>query len=129
VSQDDLDHEHVRDGIAHGLVDEIADGSQRLERVLLGGGLGLLLLEDAQSVLREDDGAVTIGLELHADIELAGGVVKVLNTGGGAYDWELEVFLDVGGASTVGVGRLHDTDAKIVLETSRTDQVADEGCV
>ncbi|KND90179.1 hypothetical protein TOPH_05174 [Tolypocladium ophioglossoides CBS 100239] len=127
VGEDDLDHEHVGDGVADGLVDEITNGGERLEGVLLCGRLRLLRPEDAHRLLGEDDGAVAVGLEVDANVELARGVVQMLDTRGRADNGELQVLLDVVGAGTVGVSSLDNTNTEVVLQTSGVDEVANEG--
>ncbi|PNY27137.1 Uncharacterized protein TCAP_02931 [Tolypocladium capitatum] len=111
VGEDDLYHEHVGDGVADGLVDEITNGGERLEGILLCGGLRLLLPEDAHRLLGEDDGAVAVGLEVDANIELARRVVQMLDTRGRADNGE---FLD-------------NTNTEVVLQASGVDEVANKG--
>lgn len=126
VSKDNLHHEHIRDGISDSLVNKIADGREGLESVLLRRRLGLLLTESTDSLLGEDNSAVTVGLEVDTNVELAGSMVQMLDTSGSADDWELKVLLDVAGAGTVGISSLDDANAEIILEASRANEVANE---
>jgi hypothetical protein len=69
---------------------------------------------------------VAVGLEVHADIETKSGVVKVLHTGVGADDGELQHLLDVVGTRAVGVGSLDDTNLELLGNASATSEVANE---
>ena len=127
VREDHLDKEHVGKGVANRLVDEVTAGGKDVERVLLRWGLGLGFPEGAEGVRREDDGAVAVRLKVDTDVELERLVMEVLNARGGTDDGKLEVLLDVGGAGAVRICRLDDTDAELVLEIGRSDEVTDEG--
>jgi len=70
---------------------------------------------------------VAIGFEVNADIEAAGRVVQMLDARRGAYHRQPEVAGDVGRASSVGVGRLHDANAEVILEAGSPDKVGNEG--
>lgn len=129
VGKDNLDHQHVGDGVTDRLIDEVRDSSQGIKSILLSGRLGLLLTEETGSLLREDNGAVAVGLKVYSHVKLAGRVVKVLDASGGENNRKLEVLLDVVGAGSVGVGSLNNTNAKIVLQTSGTNKLADKGSV
>ena len=126
VGEDDFYEQHVGEGVADGLVDEVADGGEGIEGVLLRGRLGLGLAEGAEGMGREEDRSVAVGLEVDANVELEGLMMEMLHASGSARNGEMEVLLDVGGASAVGVGGLDDADAELFLESSRTDEVADE---
>lgn len=127
VGEDDLDHQHIGDGVADGLVDEVGEGGQDLERVLLGRGLRRLRLERLDGVLREQHRPVAVRLEVHADVERARGVVQVLHPRRRAHHGQLQVLLDVARAGAVGVGRLHDADAQgLLVEPRGPRQVRDE---
>jgi hypothetical protein len=126
MSKNDLNHEHVRNGISNGLVDEVSNSGQGLQSILLSGRLRLLLAEDAEGLLGEDYSSMAVGLEVNTDIELARSMVKVFDASGCANDGELKVLLDVGSASTVGIGCLNDTYPEVVLKSSRANEVTDE---
>lgn len=70
---------------------------------------------------------MAVGLEVDANVKLAGGVVQVLDTSGSADDGELQVLLNVCGASAISIGGLDDSDSQLLLQASGTDKVADEG--
>jgi hypothetical protein len=126
VSKDNLDHEHVGDSITDSLVDKVADGSESIESILLGRRLGLSLTESTDSLLREDNGTVTVGLEVNTNIELASSVVQVLHTSRSEDNGKTQVLLDVVGAGTVGISGLNNADAKVVFKASRANKVANE---
>ena len=126
VRQDDLNEEHVGDGVTDGLVDQVAERGKGGESILLCGGLRLGGLEGSQGVRGEENGAVTVGLEVNTDIEALGDVVKVLDASGSAHDGKLEVGADVVGAGTVGIGGLDNTNAELILQTGALNEVADE---
>lgn len=86
-------------------------------------------MEGTGGLLGENDGTMTIGLEVDAYIELAGDMVKVLDTSRGADDRELKIPLNIVGAGAVGVGGLDDTNAKLLGQTSRADEIANKGGV
>src|SRR5690606_30729864 len=109
--------------------DEVRHGGQGVESILLGGRLRLRLAEETYGLLREDDGAMAVGFEVDTDIELASSMVEMLHTSGGADDGKLKMLLDVGCASTVGVGGLDNANSEVVFETGGADEVADEGSV
>lgn len=75
MRKDDLDEEHVGEGVADGLVDEVDAGAEDGEGLGLAGVLGLVLCDLVEGVGREDDGAVAVGFEVDADVELLGCVV------------------------------------------------------
>lgn len=79
-------------------------------------------------MLAEDDGAVAVGLEVDADVELCSGVVQPLYAGGGADYREAERLLDVLCAGSVGVGGLDDADFEIIAQLCIASEVTDEGC-
>lgn len=126
VSEDSLDEKHIGESITNSLVDEVGKSLEALQRVLLSRRLGLGVLDDLQSVLRESDGAVAVGLKVDTDVEPQGGVVEMLHTSVGANDGELEDLLDVVGASTVGIGGLNDTNLQLLRNTSIASEIADE---
>lgn len=126
VSEDSLDEKHIGERVTNSLVDEVGKSLKALQRVLLGGRLGLRVLNDLKSVLREGDGAVTVGLEVDTDIESQSGVVEMLHTSVGANDGELEHLLDVVGAGTVGIGSLNDTNLQLLRNTSIAGEIANE---
>ena len=105
-------------GVANSLVDQIGDGCQCFQGILLGGRLRLLLAENANGFLGEHDGTVAVCLEVDTNVELARSVVKVLDTSGSENHRELEVLLNVCGAGSVCVRGLDDADAEVVLQAS-----------
>jgi hypothetical protein len=126
VSEDSLNEEHIGESITNSLVDKVGKSLQALQRMLLSWRLGLGVLDDFQSGLRESDGAVTVGLEVNTDVEPQGGVVEMLHTSIGANDGKLEDLLDVVGAGTIGIGGLNDTDLQLLRNTSIASEIADE---
>ena len=125
VREDDFDKEEVGEGVADGLVDEADEGAERLQRGVLGGGLGFVFAEAFEGRVGEEDGAVAVGFEVDADVEFGRGVVEVLDARVGADDGQLEVVRDVFGAGAVGVRRLYDADLES-RETGALGEVADE---
>lgn len=126
MGKNHLDHQHVRERIAHGLVDEIANSGKSVESVLLSRRLRLSLTESPHGILAKQHSAVAVGLEIRANIKLESSVVQVLDAGGCAHDGQSEMLLNVVGASTVCIGRLNNTDTKVIFQTSRSDEIADE---
>lgn len=98
VREDDFGEEHVRQGVADRLVDEVDARAEGLQSVLLAGGFGLGVADDADGFVGEDDGAVAVGFEVDADVEVADScVVEMFDAGRGADDRELEDLVDVFG--------------------------------
>jgi hypothetical protein len=126
VSEDSLDEKHIGESVTNSLVDEVGKSLETLQRVLLSGRLGFRVLNDLQSILRESDGTVTVGLEVDTDVESQSGVVEVLHTSVGANDGELEHLLDVVGTGTVGIGGLNDTNLQLLCNTSIAGKIANE---
>lgn len=79
-----------------------------------------------ERLFREHDGPVTVGLEIHADVELGGGVMEVLDARGRADDREFQVLCHVICAGTVGVRGLNDTDLHLLGYVSLSCQFSDK---
>lgn len=126
VGEDSLDKEHIGQGVSDSLVDQVGQSLKALQRALLSRGLRLGVLDDLECILREGDGAVSVSLEVDADIEAQGGVMKVLHTGVGADDGKFKHLFDVVGARAVGVGGLDDTDLELLGNASAASKVANE---
>ena len=86
--------------------------------MLLSWRLWLLGADGADSLLGEDDGAVAVGLEVDADIEFGGSVVKPLDTSWCANGWELECLGDIVGGCAVGVSSLDDTNLQLIASSA-----------
>lgn len=86
VCEDGLDEEHVGDSVADGLVDELREGLQVVERGGLGGGGRFVGGKFCLGLGGEEDSAVTIGFEIDANGIMFGGMVEVFDTSRNASD-------------------------------------------
>ena len=79
------------------LVNDVDKGSQLLRFRAIG--LGRRVPNDLHGLVREDDGAVAVGLEVHSDVKVESGVVKVLYASRNAGDrdvlltWKIEYMI------------------------------------
>jgi hypothetical protein len=126
VGENDFNHEHIGNSIANGLVDEIADGSEGVESILLGRRLRLGLTESTDGLLREDNSTVTISLEVNTNVELTSSVVQMLHTSRSEDDGKLKVLLNIVRAGTVGIGGLNNANAEVISKAGRSNEVTNE---
>lgn len=83
-------------------------------------------MDGFESGRREDDGAVSVGLEVNTDIEASGSVMQVLDTSRSADNLQTQVLLDVCCRSTVSVCSLDDADSKLLHQTGLTSEFGNE---
>lgn len=93
MSEDDLNKEKIRERIADSLVDDLGQGEEVLDRVRLVGARRLSALEGLESLLREENSAVAVGLKVYSNVVAESSVVEVLDTGGGAGDGDVALRL------------------------------------
>lgn len=126
MCENDFDEEEVGQGVANGLIDKVYAGAEDFEGFFLTRIAGFVGGNGVESVVGEDDGAVAVGLEVDADVELFGGVVEIFDTGGSAVDLELQVFFYVFGGCAIGVCSLDNPDLELVCEVGLADEVSKE---
>ena len=85
-------------------------------------------VDGPESGWREQYSAVTVGLEVDADIVTSSGVVKMFDTSGGAGDGELQVLLDICCSCSIRISSLDDADIDLLGNASLSGEVSDERC-
>lgn len=86
VNEDRANEEKVRDSVPDGLVDEEREVSEMRKGRRLGRRLGLVRRKQREERRREEDGAMSVGFKVHANVVFFGGVVEMLDAGGDARD-------------------------------------------
>lgn len=79
------------------------------------------------SVAREEHGAAAVGFEAVTHIQVADGLVPVLDDCGRAHDEQLQVLGDVCRRGADGLGRLHHPDVQGTRQPAALYQVGHEG--
>lgn len=127
VREDYFHKQHVGERVADGLVDEVDAGTEDIEGFLLAWRFGLVFCYGVQRVRREDDGAMTVGLEVNANVKLLGRMMQILDSGGCAVNLESQVLFDVLRRSAVCVSGLNDANLDRIRQPSQADLVSEEG--
>mmetsp|Transcript_131705 Transcript_131705/g.421390 ORF Transcript_131705/g.421390 Transcript_131705/m.421390 type:complete len:373 (-) Transcript_131705:749-1867(-) len=119
-----LNCEHVRNCIAHGLVDEFPEQQQLLCCFSCGAWFLRVVPRPLDEGIAEENGAMTVGLEVNADVKCQRGVVAMLHAGLRAQHVLLaQHLLGIHGGAAVGVSRLHDPN----LNSLQTASLHDSG--
>ena len=85
-SKDHLDEQHVTQRVSDRLIDEFNQRSELSKSIFGGRRGGLGRLDGLLCRWRKEDGSVTIGLEVDADIVALRGMMEVFDTSGSASD-------------------------------------------
>lgn len=126
MREDDFNEEEVGESIAHGLVDEVDAGTENFKSLLLAWATRLMLLNSVECIGGEDDGSVTVGLEVDTNVELLSGMVQVLDTSGGAVNLELQCLFYILCSGSIGVGSLNNADSDALCESALANEIAQE---